>query len=180
MYLSDRAVAKKKRGAKIELIVGIILMFIITLAIFGFAVGKESVSGNDSATCGILCLIFILMIYKGIKKLNLCQTAKIYNAVFKNDADGYISLSELASKTGTTKEKAMKNLNLLIKKDMLVNCYLDSGTTIVLGGKSVLNNGVPEETAAVTCPNCGATNTVKVGFTGVCEYCGSKLKYNQK
>ena len=84
---------------------------------------------------------------------------------------------------GKTYDVAKQDIQKLITKGYLKNAYINEGTrevvlpNIIQGQPSDMANTASSsvETKIVTCPCCGANNTV-IGETGECEYCGSPLK----
>ncbi len=94
-------------------------------------------------------------------------------------------LDTIASTTGKAYDIVRKDINKMIEKGYLKNAYIDEGLReIVLPNSNpVTQNNINVATAnetvvktkIVTCPCCGANNTV-MGEFGECEYCGSPLK----
>ena len=84
---------------------------------------------------------------------------------------------------GKTFDVAKQDIQKLITKGYLKNAYINEGTrevvlqNIIKGQPGDMSNAASGsvETKIVTCPCCGANNTV-IGETGECEYCGSPLK----
>lgn len=69
-------------------------------------------------------------------------------------------------------DKTLAELNRAMNRGYLVNCYLNQSgeAAIILTNITAADNYV-----TVICPNCGGSNQVRAGFSGVCSYCNSPL-----
>lgn len=109
------------------------------------------------------------------------EEVKKYLSVIVNGNEKQIDV--IASSMGKTYDVAKQDIQKLITKGYLKNAYINEGTrevvlpNIIQGQPGDMANTAPSsvETKIVTCPCCGANNTV-MGETGECEYCGSPLK----
>ena len=109
------------------------------------------------------------------------EEVKKYLSVIVNGNEKQIDV--IASSMGKTYDVAKQDIQKLITKGYLKNAYINEGTrevvlqNIIQGQPGDMSNAASEsvETKIVTCPCCGANNTV-IGETGECEYCGSPLK----
>ncbi|MDO4507867.1 MAG: hypothetical protein Q4B65_00525 [Candidatus Saccharibacteria bacterium] len=87
-------------------------------------------------------------------------------------------LDTIASTTGKPYEVVYKDVKKMINKGYLKNAYIDENARkIVLptSGRHDGSDATAQTKKLVTCPYCGANNTV-YGDAGECEYCGSPLK----
>ena len=89
-----------------------------------------------------------------------------------------VKLDNLAQKLNVSLDTAVDTLTEMISKG-LINGYLTDDALIINGISSDVVNDepvVPKETKVVKCKECGAKNTVIVGQTKECEYCGTVLQ----
>ena len=79
---------------------------------------------------------------------------------------------ELAKQLNLSYDKTLAELNRAMNRGYLVNCYLNQSgeAAIILTNITAADNYV-----TVICPNCGGSNQVRAGFSGVCSYCNSPL-----
>lgn len=93
-------------------------------------------------------------------------------------------LDTIASTTGKSYDVVHKDVKKMIDKGYLKNAYINEGLREVIlpnnnpapqNTANVTANATPVQSKVVTCPCCGANNTI-YGKTGECEYCGSPLK----
>ena len=109
------------------------------------------------------------------------EDVKKYLSVIINGNERQIDV--IASSMAKSYDVAKNDIQKLINKGYLKNAYINEGTReIVLpniiqeqSGDVTNTSSVNVETKIITCPCCGANNTV-VGDMGECEYCGSPLK----
>ena len=108
------------------------------------------------------------------------EDVKKYLSVIVNGNERQIDV--IASSMGKSYDVAKNDIQKLINKGYLKNAYINEGTReIVLpniiqeqSGDMVNTSSAHVETKIISCPCCGANNTI-TGETGECEYCGSAL-----
>lgn len=109
------------------------------------------------------------------------EDVKKYLSVIVNGNERQIDV--IASSMGKSYDVAKNDIQKLINKGYLKNAYINEGTReIVLpniiqeqSGDMANTSSAHVETKIISCPCCGANNTIS-GETGECEYCGSPLK----
>ncbi len=131
---------------------------------------------------GIFYLILGIVLKKFAKKLLAsAENIKKYLAIVVNG--NVRQLDSIAATVGKPYDQVKADLQKLIDDGYLKNAYIDEAMReIVLpqpaaataSAGASFGGGVGVTTRVVTCPCCGANNTV-VGATGECEYCGSPL-----
>ena len=128
---------------------------------------------------GIFYLILGIWLKKFAKKLLVsAENVKKYLAIVVNG--NVRQLDSISAAVGKPYDKVKEDLQKLIDDGYLKNAYINESTReIVLAqpaasAQASFGAGVGVATRIVTCPCCGANNTV-VGATGECEYCGSPL-----
>lgn len=171
MYTSEKKMKGSARSGKAQLICGI-----LGLVIFGAGL----ISGFSDPELGqhriiyiILLLPFLWLLWQGIGKRRLREAARRYNSLFQGDADGYLPLAQVSAQTGRSTAQVIKDIETLLRKGYLQGCALELGDRpqVVLQGAG----GTPAQTQAVKCPNCGAVNTKRQGFSCTCAYCGTPI-----
>lgn len=129
---------------------------------------------------GIFYLILGIVLKKFAKKLLAsAENVKKYLAIVVNG--NVRQLDSIAAAVGKPYDKVKEDLQKMIDNGYFKNAYIDESMreivlaqpTMAMAGAS-FSSGVGVTTRVVTCPCCGANNTV-VGATGECEYCGSPL-----
>lgn len=90
-----------------------------------------------------------------------------------------VKLDGLCNNVGVDYETGLKMVEEMIAKGF-INGYLDDDELIIKKGESLINDIIEEpvqnkETKVVKCKECGAKNTIIVGQSKECEYCGSLL-----
>lgn len=175
--LDKTAVMKDSSGKGLK-IAAIVLLLLGCLGIIG------SFDPFDFGTF----VIFLFFIAGGIVLLNRVKKIKAegeaikkYLAIIVNG--GERQLDVIASATGKQYNVVKNDIQKMINKGFLKNAYINENTREIVLATAVAPNvnaistvSSPEYSQArvVTCPCCGANNTVS-GALGECEYCGSPL-----
>ena len=120
----------------------------------------------------IFTIIGIALIYFGIKfKKTFSRRMNILNMVPNS---GKASISYIANAAGFPDNLVVKDLQILIKKELLDGVYVNIATNeVIVNSKSRASNE-QLDARRVKCVGCGAINSV-TGKVGECEYCGSPL-----
>ena len=156
---------------------------------FFYLIGCTETTEEGVATIGegfagllVFCAMGIPMILNACKYKKLVKTYKEYYSAIVNTGG---LIDNVAAERKTTYEKALKTIETLIDKGLL-------GGRIDLASRSYVENQYSSDTKQnnlysqpqgntfkriVKCPNCGANNQVGENG-GVCEYCGSPIKWN--
>ena len=177
--LDKTAVMKSSSGKGLN----ITAIVLIVLGAFGI------IGSFDPFDFGSL-VIFLFFIAGGVVLLNKAkkikaegETIKKYLAIIVNG--GERQLDAIASATGKQYDVVKVDVQKIIDKGFLKNAYINENTReIVLPNAAPVNANFDQvqasaittvQTKVVTCPCCGANNTVS-GALGECEYCGAPLK----
>ncbi|MGI6268990.1 MAG: hypothetical protein ACOYKJ_00415 [Candidatus Howiella sp.] len=130
--------------------------------------------------CGALCLI------KGMKYIKRGEKFNRYVSIINASND--LLIDNIAAAVPTTYDKAITDIQSMLDAGFFMNSYLDLNKRELIMKKTVSQasvtvnavyagsqGGENSQPHSVTCPNCGATNTVVPGAKNECEYCGSPL-----
>lgn len=176
--LDKTAVVKNSSGKGLKT-TGIVLIVLGGFGILG---------SFDPFDFGTL-VVFVFFIVGGIVLMNKAkkiqaegESIKQYLSIVVNG--NVRQLDAIASTTGKSYDVVHDDIKNMIDKGFLKNAYIDEGAReIVLPNTvpttqntvSTTANAAPIQSKIVTCPCCGANNTV-LGDMGECEYCGSPLQ----
>ena len=121
---------------------------------------------------GIICFYFG---FKRNKKMKVYDKYMAYiNTRRKSKIDG------ICNSVGVDYETGLRMVEEMINKGF-INGYIEDDELIIKNAKQNTSDFVEEreekkETKVVKCKECGAKNTVVVGQTKECEYCGTLLQ----
>ncbi len=152
--------------------------FFLFLFVFGLIralTGGESLLEDKNTIWIGIGAVFSGVMWLGIWLREQIGKAYRFSGFFSGDPDGIIPLRTTAAVLGLPMEGLAKEFDLLVQKGYLCNCHLTAEPEPAI----VLHNGartVKERFIAVSCPNCGASNSMKVGFMGKCKYCDTYLQ----
>ena len=176
----DKTAMMKTSGKGLK-ILGIVL---IVLGIFGIIGSLDPLSVAN-------IIIFLFFIGGGLVLINKSKkiqaegdTVKRYLAIIVNN--NIKQLDDIAATMGKQYDVVRSDVQKMIDKGFLKNAYINEATReIVLPSAAPVSVNVAQPTAGaapvaiqtriVSCPCCGANNTVS-GDIGECEYCGTPLK----
>ncbi len=179
MYLSKVKIIFSNIVSSVLLLISSFFIFIgiigFFIELFGFlgASNSEDRSGWGQGlgiAVGVL-LFFGSMFVISLARFRFAGKANKFNNVFENNRDGEIPLSSASGMFGITEKKFKKLFDRMIKKGYLVNCYIEYS-----GIPRIILKNISEQFVALKCPNCGASNNIKKGQTGICEYCHSEIE----
>lgn len=103
------------------------------------------------------------------------EKLKIYNGILANDADGLISMEELAGYMKMKRHKCFALFLDCVGKNLLKNCTVFAEDPTYL----VLDNGkktIAEKFVVKHCPKCSAPSTLRIGYENTCKYCGTVME----
>ena len=160
MYLSNELISKRVKSAKRLLIVGGIFT---AMSVYGIVAGLAYL---------VMLVMFGAVFLLGILNQNQVRLPKRFATIFSANATGTILVRDLAKQLNMSYDKTLAELNRAMNRGYLVNCYLNQSgeAAIILTNITAADNYV-----TVICPNCGGSNQVRAGFSGVCSYCNSPL-----
>lgn len=173
-YLVKKTLTKQELKKKINSIIGWGVVIL-----FGFGLVGGLVGYSEDLHDGILVYIFLIlpgvwMIYNARKISKLNDLANLYANFFAGDTDGFVYIDELSSHAGKESSVVIRELETLFSKGYFQNCSLQlNNQRGVKLASSDRKNYIGFK--AVVCPGCGASNSIRSGSVGVCEYCGTKL-----
>lgn len=158
----------------------------IGLTVFGVIGFIGCVSDPEAASGVVVAILFIAggiaLIFKGKKRCKEEESIKQYLAVIVNG--NVLLLDSIAAATGKSYDVVKADVQKMIQKGCLKNAYINESTREIVISASAPSGCAeesgfvqPTQTTAkkVTCPCCGANNTI-YGGSGACEYCGSPIQ----
>ncbi len=167
-FLYKKAESDKKTALTAAKVLGVLGTIFIILGIVTLI-----------AVVGVFYLILGIVLKRLAKKLrNSADNVKKYLAIVING--NVRQLDAISSAVGKPYDAVKADLQKMIDDGYFKNAYINEATReIVLAqaapqGAPAFTGGAAPTTRVVTCPCCGANNTV-VGAAGECEYCGSPL-----
>lgn len=191
------AVAVERTKMTVGKIIGIVLVVLMAMAIFGSFIPTKDESGNTKPY-DVSTLIFMLilaglgvfLIIRSGKRKQLISNFEEYVRIIANDPEN--SLNTIATKTNQPLGEVRKNVATMIKKKFFANAELDDANDrIILNHNTVydvlnnkqqqardteIENSKPVEMVTVSCPGCGARVPIPRGKSAPCEYCGTYLQ----
>jgi hypothetical protein len=181
---TTNVITKNSVAGAAQIVIGYILA--IACAIFGIICILAI--GLATSTDIIVVIIFfaltalgISLIVRGKKRRELAKLFKEYTARLATDP--LRSIDQLAAATGVAVETAKENILEMIDKGYFVNTYVDFDRNCLVflqegaspESASTQQSESSVEYASVSCPGCGATNRIRKGTVGECEFCGNPL-----
>lgn len=155
----------------------------VGLVIFGFTGIIVSIDSNDAQVAALALLLFIIpgiiMALLGGKRRKKLQEYNIYLEYI--NARKKVELDTLCNQLNVAPDVATSSLTDMINKG-IIKGYLTDNELILNNGyddfqdELTYENPEFEEIKIVKCKECGAKNTVTVGTTRECEYCGTILQ----
>lgn len=180
MYISNQRMYFSIFLSAALITVSVIAIFVsfveLAFTVYGDYDEHPMVAASSYAIFGCSVVFFGIILAFAINKFKYIGWTKRLNRLFENDEDGVILMTEIADTLGMDSSLAEKRFMRIIEKGYLINCSIQRRN----GEKAVIltysSEPVNRKFDVVKCPECGAANTVKVGFIGKCEYCGAPLK----
>lgn len=187
---------KGSAASKTEVVLGAILM-----VLFFTGCSNEFLMDKVRWMAASFMFLGAYFIARGLEWGQLVKKYRTYEALLANDPSG--SLSALASATKTSIKEVKQTLNLMIKRGMTGSLTIDEGAERVIGTFSpnvvltpagMAPKSAPQQTGAsapsgeaaiteassdavvVSCPSCGAKNTMPRDTIAHCGHCGAKIQ----
>ena len=183
LFLIIRRIALDKKTA---LLCGkfIKLLGIASCGMAGIGFLASVSDGFDGSDVGMILFFAgagVALLYLASRIKKEANTVKQYLNIIVNNSE--TQLDSIAAATGKPYDTVKKNVQKMIDKGFLENAFINENTrSVVLPSTSnaasniyALTEDEVAQTRVVTCPCCGASNTVS-GALGECEYCGTPLK----
>lgn len=183
MFFSDTRISVGKFKAFIIILAGFVISILFCIAIAAFIDLHISGEGNYIIPC-LLCVgllvVGLLIFSRGMRLNKLLGDCKRYAAAL--GSGNIVSIEQLAAACGQNSGLVYENLNKMLSSGYLRNIYVDQGRgrIIFLNSKgmeidpaSIIER--PEMTSA-TCTACGGVTVLPLNESGICAYCGSKIK----
>ncbi len=175
MYLNKSKLAALKT-VNIIVIVAVGLMSLLHLFFVFFAFSPKARDTNPLALLIFASFFFTLfcggvsIIIWRVRSMNRMSRARLYNSLFEEDHDGIITYESIASMTGQTVAKVIKDLTAYSRSNILIN--LTMGRSAVRVDLLSGNN----EFLTVICPHCGSRVNIRKGGGGRCDHCGTFMR----
>ncbi len=179
MYLDKEKLLRASARARRQMIWGIVLTAFFGLATYWGLVDHEGL--RDGLDVYLLCLIpSLLLLGLGLFRRGRLGSAQAYSTALSASGKSEMLVTELSASVGKTSAAVSKELRWLIAKGYVVDCSfaVDGVEKIVLNAAPAVQsrNAAPAFAfVTVECPNCGASNSLRRGSTGRCEYCGGQI-----
>lgn len=175
MYLNNAKLGALKT-VNIIVIIAVALPSLFNLFFVCFVFSPSARGTNPMALFIFAAFFFSLfcggmaIIFWRIKAMNRLSRARIYNSLFEEDHDGILTYESIASMTGQTVPKVIKDLNSYSRSNILIN--LTMGRNAVRVDLMAPNS----EFLTVVCPHCGAHVNIRKGGGGRCDHCGTFMR----
>ena len=155
----------------------------VAFALFGIAaiLFTTSIGSSDPEVNEMIGLFIVLSIgfaIGGVYLLKVFNDTQNLAVEFKKYLNAVVNgkhtkIEDIANATGVTTDIAEHKLQRMIDLDIFKGAYIDHTLGELILGEMVAKPNV--EYMGVTCPNCGAQNSIAKGNRGICEYCDSAL-----
>ena len=177
----DKKAAISSGGKGLKAI-GITLIVLGALGFIGLVSEPTEGSGGGIAVAIFFIAGGIALIIKSKKVAKEAESVKQYLSIIINGGERH--LDTIAASTGRQYDVVKADVQNMIDKGFLRNAYINESTREIIfttpepvnnAGQATYATTTEVQTKIVTCPCCGANNTV-VGDISECEYCGTPLK----
>ena len=169
-YLSGSRMARANIVKVLFILVGAALALF-----FGFALATSFTAEGVKVFDAVVSIIFLipaaLLLWKGIQASRDVKLAKRYHGIFLSDQSGTVTQDELVRQSGKQPDRIGKDLEGLFRRGFFQSCSLQRQPLAV-----ILSRETEKGFLTVTCPHCGGATRIRVGTSGVCEYCGGGIQ----
>ena len=172
-YISNDVLGRLSFKKNIQVVVGGFFTTFFVLGIIGGLMKDDQVFWDGLISGIIILLPFVLLFLSGIRNSRKIGLARRYNLIFLCDADGTVTLQELARQVGKPPVKVLSQLEWLFQKGIFCDCTLqrEGEPCVILSGRT----GSKTSFVNVVCEKCNGTTRLRAGTFGKCEYCGSAI-----
>ncbi len=199
MTLATARINRAKVGAWLQILFGgILAAFFLLFFIAGLSVLEETAADVVVLVFSVGCTVSgVCMVVCGDKTLRLLRECRRYAAVLVDP--NVKSVCQLAEILGTNADETTLQLNRMIRRCYVQGLYLNLQTgeivaplrvpvsaaaapqwspkgAVQAGSGSAVASAQRGRATAVTCAACGGITVLPLHGTGVCDYCGSKIK----
>lgn len=153
----------------------------LAISLMGFLVSiSEGFGSDDISTIIFFIIAGAALVLTGNNITKNAGKYKKYLSIIVNQ--GITSIDSIASASSVSYEAAKKDIEKMIDKGYFSGAYINDGSRELVLPRADYkesmeqnNNEQHMETKVVVCKSCGANNTVIVGKTAECEFCGSPI-----
>lgn len=153
-----------------SLVSGAVTLYFGVMALLGLVIlgdGAESWGFVIVFFWALIALISFLFFWDAIRAYRI-------NSIFMRNEDGLLDIEELARRLKMKHYRFVVMFHRLIGKRLLRNCsvFSEDPTCIILANEKY---DIRAKFSVCQCRNCGASNTLRIGFEKECKYCGAEI-----
>lgn len=144
----------------------------ILISIMGIIVSiSEGFGKDDIGTIIFFVLAGVSMILLGLNMKNTAKKYKKYISIIVNGGTSLID--KIAEASDINYDEVRADIDKMLEKGYFTGAYIDESTNEIILAEN--KNKIEKKTSIVTCRGCGANNTIVVGESSGCEFCGSPI-----
>ena len=172
-YISKVAIARLTLKKHIQMIIGGFFTAVFLFGIISGVTGYNEELRDNLITNIVMVVPSGLLLLNGIKNGRRAGLAYRYNSIFMCDADGMVTIDELAKQSGKPPFKVLSELEKLFGKGVFCDCTLQKQgmPCVILSGRE----GSKTSFVNIVCEKCNGTTRIRAGSSGKCEYCGNAI-----
>ena len=172
-YISRVAIARLTLKKHIQMIIGGFFTAVFLFGIISGVTGYNEELRDNLITNIVMVVPSGLLLLNGIKNGRRAGLAYRYNSIFMCDADGMVTIDELAKQSGKPPFKVLSELEKLFGKGVFCDCTLQKQgmPCVILSGRE----GSKTSFVNIVCEKCSGTTRIRAGSSGKCEYCGNAI-----
>ena len=172
-YISKVAIARLTLKKHIQMIIGGFFTAVFLFGIISGVTGYNEELRDNLITNIVMVVPSALLLLNGIKNGRRAGLAYRYNSIFMCDADGTVTIEEIAKQSGKQSFKALAELEKLFEKGVFCDCTLQKQgmPCVILSGREGRKTGFVN----IVCEKCNGTTRIRAGSSGKCEYCGNAI-----
>ncbi|MDY3014518.1 MAG: hypothetical protein SOR61_04900 [Evtepia sp.] len=172
-YISRAVFEKLARRKNMQMGIGGFFMAFYLFGIVMGLVGDDQDLRDGLVSSIVIFALFTLLFVLGARNAKKIGLVNRYNQIFMCDADGTVTMEELARQVGKPPEKVISELEWLFQKGVFCDCTLqkEGRPGVILSGRADSKTSFVN----VVCEQCNGTTRLRAGTYGKCEYCGSPI-----
>lgn len=174
---------KKISGDKSAILKNSKNIFIISYVLIAFCVTALLMTFTEDPSMFLPAILFgaggfcVNRVGRNMKKNG--EKYKKYIALIVNQHLTQIDM--IATEVGVTYDVATADLQKMIDTGYFVGAYISENSREILLAKPAIDattqtTATQSQTRVVECKGCGANNSIKIGQTNQCEYCGTAIE----